>query len=235
MSTVLGGIDIPGASFLDSFAYKPSANGILDSAAASAGATLRNFSAQAAPPLRVFTEMATGKDAFTRRDVGYSQSQWDKAIGGVINLAGYDGKSFRLPEPVKWGADLLIPGASRITGFVGTALDPNVDRASGALGAVWNSVAPVRHYYVSDEQRARDERAAIDEMLQRVPGRRTFSTTSIPEEIAEGLPPQFQALLARKKVLDKESRAASKAASTTERRAAKFRSTRSERKARSGG
>jgi hypothetical protein len=100
---------------------------------------------------------------------------------------------------------------------------------------VWNSVAPVRHYYVSDEQRTRDERAAIDEMLQRVPGRRTFSTTSIPEEVAEGLSPQFQALLARKKVLDKESRAASKAASTTERRAAKFRSTRSERKARSGG
>jgi hypothetical protein len=234
MSTVLGGIDIPGASFLDSFAYKPSANGALDSAAASAGATLRNFSAQAAPPLRVFTEMATGKDAFTRRDVGYSQSQWDKAIGGVINLAGGDGKSFRLKEPVKWAADLLIPGASRITGFVGTALDPNVDRASGALGAVWNSVAPVRHYYVSDEQRTRDERAAIDEMLQRVPGRRTFSTTSIPEEVAEGLPPQFQALLARKKVLDKESRAASKAESTTERRAAKFRATRSERKARSG-
>jgi hypothetical protein len=72
-------------------------------------------------------------------------------------------------------------------------------------------------------------------MISRVPGNRTFSKTTLPDEVVATLPPEFQALVARKKQIEKEMRAESKSVKTPEGRAKRFRSTRTKRQPRQVG
>jgi hypothetical protein len=118
---------------------------------------------------------------------------------------------------------------------VGTALDPRLDPLERTGQAAWNAIMPVRRNFVDDSQRRRDELAVIDEMISRVPGNRTFSKTTLPDEVVATLPPEFQALVARKKQIEKEMRTEAKSVKTPEGRAKRFRSTRTKRQPQQAG
>lgn len=234
---VLGGVDIPGMSAVNMLAYKPSAfegaEGAMDSFGASASATLQNVASQMSPLLRTVAETAMQRDMHTKQPLGQVPSQWDKVAQGVAGLAGVENtRDVRLPmTPItKPLIDIIAPGASRVAGFVGTALDPRLDRQTGAVNAVGNAFSPVRRYFVDEQQKRRDELAAIDAMIQRVPGARSFTRSSLPDEVVATLPPQFQALIARKKTLEREMRVEAKARKEPEKRAKRFKSTRSQRR-----
>jgi hypothetical protein len=235
MQTVLGGIDIPGTSALNMVAYRPSAMegvaGVSDMLSASGMATAQSAASQMSPTLRTVAEAAFGVDMHTKQPIGRVPSQWDKVAMGVTG-----DKHARISPLARHALDLAIPGASRVTGFVGTALDPRVEsRSESAVNALFNTVSPVRRYFVDEDQKRRDELAAIDQIIGRTPGARSFSRTTLPDEVVATLPPEFQALVARKKVIEKQMRDESKAAkspSTTEGRAKRFKSTRTKRQPR---
>jgi hypothetical protein len=222
---VLGGVDVPGMSALNMLAYKPSGRdgiaGALDSIAASGQATLGNLVSQAAPIPRTLAEAAFGRDMHTKRPIGDTPSQWDKVLMAVTR-----DEDARLPAIAKHALDVAVPGFSRVAGFVGTAGDPTLDPARSLSQAAFNTVSPVRRHYVSEKQRRQDELSAIDEMLQRVPGKVSFTRTSLPDDVVAQLPPEFQAVYARKKVLESEIR---KERSEAKKRAERFGATRSER------
>ena len=230
MSSVFSGVDIPGMSALNMLSYKPSAAGAVDSISASANSTAQNMLSQMSPVVKAVAETATGVDSHTKRPIGAVPTQWDKVLIGATG-----NKDARLPAIAKHALDIGLPGLGPSAGLVGTALDPRLDPLERTGQAAWNAIMPVRRNFVDDSQRRRDELAVIDEMISRVPGNRTFSKTTLPDEVVATLPPEFQALVARKKQIEKEMRTEAKSVKTPEGRAKRFRSTRTKRQPQQAG
>ena len=210
--------DYPGAQALQIPAWKKDIGNPLPNVVDSLTGTAQNIFAQAAPVYRSGYEIMTGEDAFYKKPLNQTETNFDKILKGGYKLATGDdprdyGAAYSEDSPlannlwsaVKLAADAGLPGFSRFFGMAGKIMDPvegqsGMDGLPSAIGrSAIDAFMPVRAGGVRPDARDRAFDRAVGESLKNLPQAYTAENTYLKKDLLSTLNPGMRnALLARK-------------------------------------